>query len=219
MMPIRHFVGFSAEPAQITGEFLLSLADSSAGITDLTDTLLVLPGRSAVRNVTAALMQQAEKLFPPSFRTPGSLLKRETSSGEQTASAAEQQFLWQRVLSGLDQSCFGTLFPLGYDPADEIQLRHLAAQFATLRKTLTDHMHSMASAAEIFADSGESFRWGELAALEQLFLTELSREGLGDPLTELLNTVAGYSAGSPPTAGKSEAERDLSDPYSCVCAV
>lgn len=190
MMPIRHFVGFSAEPAQITGEFLLSLADSSAGITDLTDTLLVLPGRSAVRNVTAALMQQAEKLFPPSFRTPGSLLKRETSSGEQTASAAEQQFLWQRVLSGLDQSRFGTLFRFGYDPADEIQLRHLAAQFATLRKTLTDHMHSMASAAEIFADSGESDRWDELAALEQLFLTELSREGLGDPLTELLNTVA-----------------------------
>lgn len=147
---------------------------------DLSRTLVILPGRRAVRTVSAFLAEFGPVL-PPVFATPGSFLRMGTED-RQTACAAEQKAVWMDLLKKRGASSLPSLFPTGL-PDDAETLSWHADRIMALRRELGQSVEygSFAQTCSIL-ESGSDGRWIELRSLESEYRAALAAAGLSDPL-------------------------------------
>ncbi len=175
----RYFLGWQKDQNRRAAEELLRLfSHTVAGVNDLSSVLVLLPGRSAIRRVSREL----GNVFPPVFRTAGTLL-----GGQEERTDPEQKVLWRKALCDIQQERFSTLFPLGFDKGNPVLIRNLAEQFHQLRTVLVNNLLSLHDAAEILGESDP--RWLELAELERVLLKTMQESGLADPLEELKKII------------------------------
>ncbi len=173
------FLGYEKDQCRTVAAHLLEkFPENVAGVNDFSRVLVLLPGRSAVRQISTCL----GNVFPPVFRTPGTLFEK---NGERTD--AEEWQIWQNLLKSEDLTRYSTIFPAGFRTDDPILLRNLAEQMYQLRSLLADNLLSMADAAGVLAE--KDIRWLELKKLEQLYLEQLANVNLTDPLADLRAAV------------------------------
>lgn len=188
------FSGYHWNAAEAVAEFLLAGKDSasSGGIPDLSGNLVVLPGRNAIRRVSAALALAAGKrgLFPPDFLTPGAFL-RYGRNGKTLPMAQEEIVLWEKILRRSTPEEISALAPPGFagNTADRMMLRRLAEMLHSFRSELLLAPCSIAECSSLPAFRG-SGRWFCLTMLEQRFTEELKHLGRIDPLEEYRSAIA-----------------------------
>lgn len=192
-MKTLSFSGYHRNAADPVADFLLSGAEHGAGgIPDLSRTLVVLPGRNAIRRVSAALANLAGKrgVFPPDFLTPGAFLQHGRPSKAPLA-AQEQSFVWENVLLRTAPEEISALAPAGFagNNAGRAMVRSLAGMLYSLRAELFLAPCSITECASLPAFAG-SGRWRCLAALEQRFIRELKHLGRPDPVEECRAAIA-----------------------------
>ena len=170
-MPKRKFLGYNAPLGTRIAEELLTLDLSP--LPDLSATLVVVPGQSAVRIVTAELAKHCPGgLLPPVFLTPGGLLHYGMEHRKRPG-RMEELAVWTDVLESLDPERFDLLFPNGRTGT----VRNLAADFQAFRQELTSGGWSIRESAGEFGERAE-----QLCALEELYLKKLAENGIEDPL-------------------------------------
>lgn len=175
----RRFLGFSRDPAKTIAQALLE--ECGLGATaDLSGSLVILPGRQAIRMVSAELTTGHTLVLPPDFMTVGSFFRMGEGSKMPPASITEQKALWLQILEDLDPAGFPQLFPAGLEK-EEDSLSYHADQIIRLRSELEQSARygSFQSAAALLSDDE---RWSELARLEKVFYSKLQENGLEDPI-------------------------------------
>ena len=173
------FLGSSRNPAETIAEALLDECRLGASA-DLGGCLVILPGRQAIRAVSAELTAKQKVILPPEFITTGVFFRMGEKSKTPPASVPEQKAVWLQLLEELDPAAFPGLFPGGLEK-EEAPLSFHADQIMRLRRELEQSAHfgSFQSAASIL--NGDP-RWSELAQLEEMFLSELQKLGMDDPI-------------------------------------
>ncbi|MBO4491191.1 MAG: PD-(D/E)XK nuclease family protein [Lentisphaeria bacterium] len=174
------FLGISEAPAKTIAQTLLEECRLGT-TTDLGGCLVILPGRQAIRAVSAELTAVHELILPPEFTTTGGFFRMGGKPDTPPASIPEQKAVWIQVLEQLDPDAFPKLFPQGLEK-EETSLSFYADQFIRLRGELEQSIDSCSfqSAAKSLARDDE--RWAELALLETEFRSLLKKNGLRDPV-------------------------------------
>lgn len=179
-MTRKRFLGISQAPAKTIAQALLEECRSGTAA-DLGGCLVILPGRQAIRAVSAELTAANELILPPDFTTTGGFFRMGEKPERPLASIPEQKALWLQILENLDPADFPCLFPGGLEK-EEAALAFYADQIMRLRAELEQSagFGSLQSAAGILSASDE--RWSELARLEKEFRSALKKKGLEDPV-------------------------------------
>lgn len=178
-MPKRIFLGYGAPLGTRIAEELLETV--SAPLPDLNGTLVVVPGRSAIRIVTEELAKlRPNGLIPPVFLTPGGLLHYGTEHRRRPG-RMEELAVWTEVLESLDEEQAALLFPAGRNGP----VRDLAGRFQTLRHELTAGGWSIRESCGQFGERGEVLR-----ELEERYLARLAEIGIEDPLAIDTDAIA-----------------------------
>ena len=176
----RRFLGISQAPAKTIALALLEECRLGTAA-DLGGCLVILPGRQAIRAVSAELTAAHELILPPEFTTTGGFFRMGGNPDMTRASIPEQKAVWLQILEELDPADFPCLFPYGLEK-EEASLSFHADQLIRLRGELEQSARSgsLQRAADILADDDE--RWAELARLEIGFRAALKKHGLQDPV-------------------------------------
>lgn len=154
---------------------------------DLGASLILTQTKEAGRRLMGALAVLADEagggLFPPLLGSPASLFRVE--EGEEVASDLACLLCWEEVLGELTRGEFPNLFPAGgFESGDLGWRRSMAKALHGLRKTLSECDRGCAEVVEMNEEGfvlREPERWGDLAALEKLFLDRLEERGFRDP--------------------------------------
>lgn len=176
----KRFLGISRDPSGTIAQALLEECRLGTAAADLSGSLVILPGRQAIRAVSAQLTAQHKLILPPEFITTGGFFRMGGKSKMPLASVPEQKAIWLQLLERLDPADFPGLFPGGMDK-EEASLSFHADQIMRLRGELEQSARfgSFRSAAAVLHSDS---RWSELAELEKQFLAALERHGMEDPI-------------------------------------
>ncbi|MDD3886793.1 MAG: hypothetical protein PHI35_07970, partial [Victivallaceae bacterium] len=152
------------------------LAEYAAASTppSLADTLVMLPGRRAVRIVSDKLAAMTGALLAPEMTTPGGFIRRGTPD-HAVPKPIEELTAWQRTAENADPKDFPHLFPVGYERGDQAVTLRIARELAALQRELLSGGLSIADAARRGAFPA---RGGELIRLEERCDKLLSGFGL-----------------------------------------
>lgn len=168
-------------PAQAVARRLLDECAEKRGLpaADLSRTLVILPGRQAVRAVSACL-SEAGPVLSPRFVTPG-IFRMMGTEKTFCASEAEQKSLWMDALKSFSggSSSLPSLFPSGI-PDDLQGLSCYADSLLKLRRelALSSQFGSFDRACAALENEP---RWSELKSLESKYRKALAAAGLADP--------------------------------------
>ena len=176
----KRFLGISCDPAETIAQALLKECSLGTESTDLSGSLVILPGRQAIRAVSAQLTAQHKLILPPEFTTTGGFFRMGERAKMPLVSIPEQKAIWLQILERLDPADFPGLFPGGIDK-EEASLSFHADQIMRLRGELEQSARfgSFRSAAAVLRDDS---RWSELAELEKRFHAALEKYGMEDPI-------------------------------------
>ncbi len=192
-MPVRrHFLGWDAPlTTRVCG---VLLADGGGGLTDLSDTLVVVPTRQAGRRLreamAAACAVSGGAVLSARVVTPAFLFAPPPAAGPE-ASESLQRAVWAAVLAqpaaGADEALLGRPDGRG----DFVWALQTAGLLQQVLQTLSD---VGLSAADVPARLGDRLpepeRWQSLAGLHAAFTARLSALGYADPLRRKMETAA-----------------------------
>lgn len=190
-MKTLRFLGWSAPLPELAAPLLLREGVRYGNSADLSDLLVLIPGREAVRVLTEMMTDLLAScsggLFPPEFRTPEQFLL-EGGEAVSAATPLEQLRAWRQVLSECGKQEFPTLFPLDFSRRGDSLIDQLALQFRLLKRELSAGGLTMAEIAR----SGvtlDTERWEEIAELERRYTDLLASAKRTDP-EDLKRTLA-----------------------------
>ena len=184
-MKTLRFLGWSKPLPELAAPLLLNTGYryGNGPSVDLSDLLVLIPGRQALRSLTETmadlLAPLSGGLFPPEFHTPERFLLEGGDLGG-TATPIEQLRAWKQVLSECSRQEFSTLFPVDFPRNNETAVNHLATQFRMLKRELSAGALTMASISRSGATL-DTERWEQIAELECRYTELLASVNRTDP--------------------------------------
>lgn len=187
MSKTLHYKGACEDLLHAAIDFLCPEKDSS-GLIDLSDCIVVLPGKNMIRELNRELAKAGQGIFPPEMLTPSSILRFGMDCSKM-ASDMEQLQIWLSVLNRVNPEDYKELHLDLIGGQDPSLIRHIAADLMKLRNELSRNGHTIASAAAALEETSDASRWKKLTRLETAFQQGLKDADLTDPTTELLAAV------------------------------
>ncbi len=165
------------------------------GALDLSHLVVMVPTAEAGRLLRGALAERAAgrgtAVLSPHLITPELITSWAVQAMPAPATAAEELFVWMKVLQELPLEEFGALFPVAPPQRDAAWARSTAGEFLRLRHRLEEGGRNLAEAARTLGGAHlEAARWRDLARVETLAVTVLRKCGLVDPLAARLRAAA-----------------------------
>lgn len=175
------------------------LADAR-GLTDLRDTILVVPTRQSGWRLRGALPLAADArgvvLLSPAIISASVLLSPPPSPGIRVASELQSLLAWCAVLKGVTPGdCDAFLGSRQNDPSHTGWALQTARRLQSLRQELADGGLNIAEVAARGSRLVEADRWAAMAELERRHTARLAESGLQDGVTA---TLAHARTGKPP---------------------
>ena len=195
------FIGWEKPLGESVAETILQSSSRTDGILDLGNHLIIAPSAFAGRLIQEAFAKQATALLLPKITTPHHFLTQQAEAAddpeaeldEQLAGAEAMLLAWVEVLTNQvnrADPAFGALFTAkqagGFAPEgaiafgqDLMRLRdELNASAAGL--SFTEVARAIAGSPKADGMENQVKRWEALGILEQLYLTQLKRNGFQD---------------------------------------
>lgn len=190
---IEHvFLGWDAPVMRRSASWLCDRY-RSGGVIDLSEVVVVMPGGRAGRQLTAALVDEGDRigipLFLPRVVTPAGLLDVLVPLEESSASEVERAWAWRAALVALPPDVRRQI--ASREPA-ATDLRGWIGLARSIDRTHVEVVGEglrFAEAAEELSSTLDAERWSALAAAEREYMHILARKKLVDPPTERLDRI------------------------------
>ena len=182
----RIFLDWATPGLESVAKELLQMASQGRDV-DLSDMIVVLPGRQASRRLLELLTLKSEnRCIPPTMITVGALPEFLYVPKKPFASSLTQSFAWAEALRGLSQSDLEAVIPLppeNYDVAAWLRLGELLSR--QHRELAADRLDfsDVAKRGVDLDGFNEEKRWNVLADVQQRYLNLLDELELWDQQT------------------------------------
>ena len=159
---------------------------------DLSDTIVVLPGKRAGRRLLELLVERTHRhswrFSRPTVTTAGQLPELLYEPEFPFASNLVQQFAWTHALRQTDRSSLRQVIPELPDVDDDKRWLELGELLSGQHRELAADGHSFADVARRSARH-EAVRWSALRAVQETYLTLLDQLSLWDLQTARLSAI------------------------------
>ena len=159
---------------------------------DLSDTIVVLPGKRAGRRLLELLVERTHqrnwRFSRPTVTTAGQLPELLYEPKYPFASNLVQQLAWTHALRQTDRSSLWQVIPELPDPDDDKRWLELGELLSSQHRELAADGHSFADVASRGAQH-EASRWSSLQIVQETYLALLDQLGLWDLQTARLSAV------------------------------
>lgn len=197
-MPItRQFLGWKQPVLRSAAEYLLSL-QPKPGIADISDAIVVVPGRRAGRRLLEILVQEAARqkltLLPCEIITEGELPEKLYTPKLPFADQLTQDLVWARVLQTTPDEVRQKIVPrtpAADDATRWLELgRLIRKQHAELAADGLDFSHVATRGVKLAGfDDVEQARWRALRTVQEAYLRQLDALELWDKQTARLFAI------------------------------
>jgi len=191
----RHFLDFS-QPALLSAADYLIQRYQCGGLADMSNAIVVLPGRRAARRLLEILVEQAELrgllLSPPTLETVGRLPEHLYQAKRPFASDLTQQLAWARVLRDADRARLlrvVTAPTAADDIVSWLDLAQLVWQLHTELAADGLDFRDVADRGQELETFAEAERWATLRYVQTQYLETLDKLQLWDKQTARLVAV------------------------------
>lgn len=168
------FLGSDRDSAESLAKFLCPLPEEDHGsVKDLSDILMILPGRQAVRAVTRELSALHKIILVPAFSTSSSFRNMGVRIQKSAPSPVEKKILWMQVIREVSCGEFPELFPEELIKTEQT-LSVLSDQILTLRRELELKSDSLTFSKVNELLNGSDRNFPALAELEKRYLEKLA---------------------------------------------
>ncbi len=191
----RHFLDFSQPALSSAAEYLIRRYQRGS-VADMSDAIVVLPGRRAARRLLEILVEQAERqglLFsPPALETVGRLPEHLYHAKRPFAGDLAQHLAWARVLRNADRVRLLRVLAAP-TAADDIvswlDLGRLVWQLHTELAADGLDFRDVADRGQELETFAETERWATLRQLQEQYLDTLDKLQLWDVQTARLVAI------------------------------
>ncbi|MCO6453748.1 MAG: PD-(D/E)XK nuclease family protein [Pirellulaceae bacterium] len=188
------FLGLDGPVLPRVADYLFRQA--ARGPADLSDLLVVVPGRGAQRRLLELLVERSEgvegRFHPPLVCTPGRLPEELYEPRRPFADDLVQRLVWVRALREVGGRWLEPLVPALPEASDMARWLELADMLRRLHTELAaDGLDFQKVGERGAAISGfnESARWEALARVQEIYLAQLDALGLWDLQTARLKAI------------------------------
>ncbi|TVP43501.1 MAG: PD-(D/E)XK nuclease family protein [Gemmatimonadales bacterium] len=209
-LPTRHFLGWE-RPALPAAAAWLADRYASAGVLDLSELRVVLPGTRARRRLLELLLDEAESrglpLLPPDLVTAGALPERLHTPVLPAPHPEVEEAAWRLALKGLGPESLARLLPAPPSDGDAGPWSSLATTVAGLHAQVgSEGLTFDDVAARCRGDLlyNDEERWKVLAEAQRRFRRSLHDAGLRDREGARLDALEAGLSLPPRPAGSSE---------------
>jgi len=180
-----HFLGWDKSAVKAAVTRLSKNWDSSVGVLDLSNTIIVVPtlraGKLLRKELAKFTARQDSAVRPGRVVTPSFFLGPGRDA-ENMASQAEMLAAWIAVLRNADFKAFPFLFPVPPNAPDDIRWQlGIADRLTGLRSQLGENGLDISDVTAKIGSDDEGDRWADLSRLEAAYFANLSAAGLQDP--------------------------------------
>lgn len=191
----RHFLDFS-QPALLSAADYLIDRYQRGSLADMSNAIVVLPGRRAARRLLEILVEQAERqgllLSPPTLETVGRLPEHLYGAKRPFASGVAQQLAWARVLRDADRARLLRVVAAPTAADDIVSWLDLAQLVWQLHTELAADgldFRDVAERGRELETFAEAERWATLRQLQTAYLATLDALQLWDVQTARLVAI------------------------------